>query len=147
MKKLLILFFATSLFVACNNNKKDDRRSDRDRDRERDDYRSRDDEKENDRDRDRDADYNDDNKRKDDSYDKDDSRSTGWSAKDVRDFVSECVPAAAKNGLTNAQATDYCECMQQKIERQYPDINDAARIDMESPEMQQMVQDCAPRGN
>jgi hypothetical protein len=144
MKKLLILFFATSLFVACNNNKKDDRRSDRDREREKDDYRTVDDEKESDRD----ADYKDD-RRKDDSYEKEtekDYSSGGWSSADVRSFVSECVPEAAKNGLTREQATEYCECMQVKIERMYPDINDAAKIDMESPKIQQMVLDCAPKG-
>ena len=145
MRKLLILFLAAGIFVACNNDKKDDRRSSRDRDRESDDYRSKD--REDDR---RNTDYNDDRKDdRDDSYNKDNddrkSSSGGWSSAEVDAFVSECVPAAEKNGLSRAQATEYCECMQVKIEKMYPDVNDAATIDMESPKMQQMVRDCAPR--
>lgn len=145
MRKLLILFLCAGLLFACNNDKKDDRRSTRDRDRESDDYRNRDD-RDDDR---RNTDYNDDRKKdRDDSYNKDnDDRksSSGWAAAEARAFVSECVPAAEKNGLSRSQATEYCECMQTKIERLYPDVNDAARIDMESAEMQQMVRDCAPR--
>lgn len=148
MRKLLILFLSAGLFIACNNDKKDDRRSTRDRDRESDDYRSRDDRDTREDDR-RNTDYNDDrDKEKDDSYNKEsDDRNSGggWSAAEARAFVSECVPAAEKNGLSRSQATEYCECMQTKIERQYPDVNDAASIDMESAQMQQMVRDCAPR--
>lgn len=158
MRKLLILFFATSLFVACNNNK-DDRRSTRDRDRERDDYRSKDDEKGDDR---RNTDYKDDQKNPEDrdsretddnNRSRDDDRksndgittSDGWPSSERVAFVKECVPAAEKKGLTYSQASDYCECMQKKIERAYPDINEAAKIDMSSPRLQQMVEDCAPR--
>jgi hypothetical protein len=151
MRKLLFLLFAITFFTACNSNK-DDRRSGKDRNRERDDYRSREDDRNDDR---RNTDYTDDrdnrdrnnNNREEDRNNRDDSyyNDGGWSSKDVRDFVDNCAPEAEKNGLTRFEALDYCECMQKKIERLYPDINDAARIDMKSERVKQMVRDCAPR--
>lgn len=134
MRKLLILFFATSLFVACNNNKKDDRRSDRDRDRERDDYRSRDD----DRDKDsKDADYRDDRDSRDkdnntdrDSRDSDrdkDYSSGGWTSREESKFVDDCIAEAVKNVGSRSRATDYCECMLGKLKGMYSSYEEADR--------------------
>lgn len=127
MKKLLILFFATSLFVACNNDKKDDRRSSRDRDKEKDDYRSRDDEEKDDS---RNTDYKDDEK---DTRDKDEDRDTrktasGWPQSSKDEFVNSCVREAVKNGNTRSYSERYCECMVDKMESLYPDVEEVAKL-------------------
>lgn len=127
MKKLLILFFATSLFVACNNDKKDDRRSSRDRDKEKDDYRSRDDEEKDDS---RNTDYKDDEK---DTRDKDEDRDTrktasGWPQSSKDEFVNSCVREAVKNGQTRSISERYCECMVEKMEGLYPDVSEVETL-------------------
>jgi hypothetical protein len=71
------------------------------------------------------------------------SKSSGWTRKQELEFVDQCVPAAMKNGLGELDAQSYCDCMQYKIEKLYPDYGDANRlIDMESPSMKRMVKDC-----
>lgn len=144
MRKVLILFLAVSLFASCKDKKtdsRDDRRSERDRD----DYRTRDDDRDNDK---RETDYKDDrdSRDKDEYKDTDDNNSGGgWSSAEVKVFVDNCAPEAEKNGLTFRQATDYCECMQRGLEKMYPNANDVGNIDMESPRIKRMVEDCAPR--
>jgi len=126
MKKLLILFFATSLFAACNNDKKDDRRSTRDRDKERDDYRSRDDEK----DDSRNTDYKDDRDSRDRETDDRDTRKSadGWPQSSKDQFVNSCVSEAVKNGQTRSVSERYCECMVEKMEALYPDVSEVERL-------------------
>lgn len=151
MRKVFVLLLAVSLFASCKDNKQTDRRNDRNN--ERDDYRN--DDRNNDRNDDRNSrnsDYDDNNSNSrnnnnDDSYDNNNSRSSrnGWSSAERNAFVDNCVPEAEKNGLTNRQATQYCECMQKGIEEMYPDPNDAANLDMNSSKVKRMVQDCAPR--
>jgi len=80
------------------------------------------------------------NNNRDDRY----NNEEGWSSQVVRAFVDNCVEEA-ENGLTPSEALDYCECMQKKIERMYPDANDLESLDMESPRVKQMIEDCAPR--
>lgn len=75
--------------------------------------------------------------------------STGgkWSSKDVKDFVDECVGAAQKKGMEYLDAQSYCDCMQYKMERLYPRIQDASRLtqaDLETPEMKKMIKSCLP---
>ncbi|HRG81662.1 MAG TPA: hypothetical protein PLO99_04050 [Chitinophagaceae bacterium] len=127
MKKLLILFFATSLFVACNNDKKDDRRSTRDREKEKDDYRSRDDEEKDDS---RNTDYKDDERS---TRDKDEDRDTrksasGWPQSSKDEFVNSCVREAVKNGQTRSISERYCECMVEKMEALYPDVSEVETL-------------------
>jgi hypothetical protein len=143
MKKLLILLMAFSLFTACNNDKTA-ARNDRDtrNSRDKDDYRSNDRDDKDTRDDDRTDTRNDD--RDDDRKDtRDDDRtsSSGWSSKDVNDFNTSCIESAV-SGMDRSTATRYCECMQVKLEKLYPNPNDAANIDLESNSMKQMVQDC-----
>jgi hypothetical protein len=67
-----------------------------------------------------------------------------WSSKDRSGFLEECV-GAAKDGMSEQKAKGYCECMLFKIEKKYPNPNDAAGITeetMKSPEWKKMVQDC-----
>lgn len=132
MKQLFILLTAFSLFAsACNNDKTASRDSDT-KTKTTDDYR---DNKE------------DDDKSKDDdktSRDDDNTSSKGWSAREINEFTTNCVSSASAgdNGMVRAAAQKYCDCMLDKLQKLYPNANDAAFIDMESESMKQMVQDC-----
>jgi hypothetical protein len=135
MRQLLILMLSLTLVAACNNDKGKNRRDDRRSEREQDDYRSRDEEKDRDT---RDADYSD----RDTDTDMD-SGGSGWSSSEKDVFVSNCVREATKSGsLSETQGTNYCECMQRKLEILYPNAAEVGNIDMESERMKQMVADC-----
>jgi len=149
MKKLLILLMAFSLFTACNNEKsaRNDRDSRSNNSRDKDDYRNDDDrdkdknsdEDEDSRDKDRNKDRDNDDRTTDD---RDDNKSSGgWTSREVNEFVTTCVDAAEK-GMSTTQARNYCECMQVKLERLYPNSNDAARFDPESNSAKRMIQEC-----
>lgn len=135
MRKLIIFFLTASLFIACNNDKKADRRSDRDAERTKDDYNS-DDKDSKDRDS-KDADYKD-----DDSRDKENTSGDNWSRSDVNIFVDNCVSEAVKGGMQRTKATDYCECMQRKLEVLYPNSADVGNLDVESPNIKDMINKC-----
>lgn len=67
-----------------------------------------------------------------------------WSSEERFAFISECIKEA-KLGMSEDSARFYCYCMQEKIEKKYPDPEDAAKItegEMESEEFQKMVMDC-----
>lgn len=139
MRKLFILFLAAGLFMACNNDKKSDRRSDRDE-------RSKDDYDTEDKDSKKDADYKDGESRdKEDmpvKKDDDAGASGNWSQSDVRVFVDNCVSEAVKGGMDRTRATDYCECMQRKLDVLYPNSEDVGNLDVESPEIKDMINKC-----
>lgn len=128
MRKLLILFLTISFIAACNN-KKDDRRSTRDRDRESDDYRSRDEDKDRDS---KDADYKDDrDKDRDRESDRDRDKEVsadGWPKASRDEFISSCVREAVNAGQTRSISERYCECMLEKMEGLYPDVNEVERL-------------------
>lgn len=145
-----MLLFAVSLFVACNNKKEDSR--DRRAKREKDDYRSKDDDSRS-RDDDRDSrktDYKDDrdnNSGDEDKFsvDREDDRTSTvkkWPQYEIKVFIDNCAREAQNKGLTRSQAMQYCECMQEGIEKLYPDVDDAAKIDLNSPRIQKMIEDC-----
>lgn len=141
MRKLLVLVFAISLFTACNNNnpfKKDNNKERDNTGNNRDDYRNGDDNNKNnndDRGNNRNSDYNDDN------------GGGSWSATERKTFTSNCVDEAVKGGFSNSKAEDYCSCMQEKLERKFPNTRDVADLDMNTPEMKRMVKDCLGMGN
>lgn len=134
MRKLLILFIAASLFTACNNDKKDDRRSS-DRDREKDDYRSRDDDKSDDT---RNTDYKDDRNTERTSDD-----GGGWSRSEENKFVDDCVAEAEKN-VGGSRASEYCDCMLNKLKRMYSSYKEAERelANITQDEVTQLAADC-----
>lgn len=74
------------------------------------------------------------------------SSSDGWSRKDQLDFVNSCVKEAVKGGMEELDAQSYCDCMQYKLEKKYPDSGDPEllTLDSESPAMKQMAKDCLP---
>ncbi len=124
MKKLLIIFSAiTFLFAACNNDKtasaKEETKTTNT------------------------ADDNKEDAKQPNTQSEDNSYSRkGWSAKDINDFVTSCVNEASKKGMVRAAAEKYCDCMQVGLEKMYPVANDAAMMDMNSTEVQNMVKDC-----
>ena len=69
----------------------------------------------------------------------------GWSERNLKDFVDECVNEAIKKGADELDAQSYCDCMQYKLEKIYPDYRDVERLTMEdlsTPSMKKMIRDC-----
>ena len=141
MRKLIILFLAAGLFIACNNDKKTDRRADRDAERTKDDYSTDDKDSKDSKDADyKDADKGD--KEEVSDRDKDNTAGGNWSRSDVNIFVDNCVSEAVKGGMQRTKATDYCECMQRKLEVLYPNSADVGNLDVESPNIKDMINKC-----
>ena len=74
----------------------------------------------------------------------------GWPSNERADFISECIKSA-KVGMSVDSARSYCYCMQEKVEKKYPTIEEAGKIteaDMQSPAWQKDIKDClAASGN
>lgn len=126
MKKLLIILMAFSLLTACKDKKEAHARKTETKST--DDYRSGDNK------------TGDENKGKDDKDNTgltDDKNKTdhntnfsggGWPQSERDSFISSCVTQAMKGGSSKALASSYCQCMLEKMEAQYPDINKAAKL-------------------
>jgi hypothetical protein len=131
MKKLLILLVSFTLVAgACNNKAKTsdaEKTTTTDKDT---------------KDEKKDSDNKGDDNNNDDSRNSSNNNNDGWSARDINDFVTSCVNSASDGGMARSAAQRYCDCMQRELEKRYPDPVDAARIDIESPDMQQLVKDC-----
>jgi hypothetical protein len=71
---------------------------------------------------------------------------SGWPQSEVQEFVNACVAKAKKNGMKYTDAQSYCECMQYKLEKTYPNISDnrLQNLNLESPEMKSMIKSCLP---
>ena len=52
----------------------------------------------------------------------------GWPESEKSSFISSCVREAMKNGNSRQVSTSYCQCMLEKLEAMYPDINEAAQL-------------------
>jgi len=70
------------------------------------------------------------------------SGNSNWTSTEKNKFIDACTDEAVKGGFTRSKAEDYCSCMQQKLENKFPDTKDVARLDMETPEMKRLVNDC-----
>ena len=67
-----------------------------------------------------------------------------WPANERKEFLTSCVNSA-KASLGETKATNYCECMMFKIEKLYPDPNDAAKItgeDFKTDYWQKLIKGC-----
>jgi len=108
MKKLLILFMAFGLVAAsCNNDKKannDKGNTNRDKD----DYNNRE---------------NDDNGNK--RRDEDDDNGRGWSSADKRQWMNLCTSNRDIESLGETKATNYCECILDKMEKRFSSLQKA----------------------
>jgi hypothetical protein len=79
----------------------------------------------------------------------DDSQSSslisGWPQVERDAFISNCERTAIGKGSSRSVAENYCDCMLNKMETLYPDINEAAKLteeELRSPEMEKMAKDC-----
>jgi hypothetical protein len=68
----------------------------------------------------------------------------GWPSEDRYAFISECI-TTAKEFLPEHGARYYCYCMQERIEKKYPNVDDVAdKIEtiMEQPGVKKDAQEC-----
>lgn len=69
----------------------------------------------------------------------------GWPDVERDDFVKNCVKNAMAGGRSRSVAQSYCDCMLNKMESLYPDIQDAGKLtdeDLKTPAMKKMIKDC-----
>ena len=79
--------------------------------------------------------------------DQDDYSNGGWSSQEVKNFVGPCVREATRKGMEELDAQSYCDCMQDKIAKIYPDARDADKLtaaDLATPTMKRMIKSCLP---
>lgn len=67
------------------------------------------------------------------------STSGGWSSADRTAFIRECTDAATDD-MGASQASSYCTCMEEKLEKMYPTANDANNMTEE--DMKALAPDC-----
>ena len=68
----------------------------------------------------------------------------GWESSDRQVFITECIGTALKS-MSRDSARSYCYCMQEKLEKKFPDIERANKLsadDLETPEWQNAAKDC-----
>lgn len=71
------------------------------------------------------------------------SKSMGWSQNERDELVNKCVEAATKNpSLDKTKVTNYCTCYQKDLEKNYPNINDLAKLSAD--DMTKSAQACLP---
>jgi hypothetical protein len=126
MRSVLIFLMALTLFTACKNKAKASRET------ESTDTKTKDNSRDNNKD-------NTDNNSSNTDY----NSSGGWTSAQVSEFVDNCVSEAEKE-WSHSAAQSYCTCMQQKLERKYPNANDAAGLTENSPELKEMAEKCLP---
>ena len=68
-----------------------------------------------------------------------------WSGKDRTEFLTDCINAA-KEGLGEEKAKNYCECMLYKVEVKFPDSSvveaELTEEKLNSPEWKKIIQSC-----
>jgi len=67
-----------------------------------------------------------------------------WAKKDREEFVTSCVNSA-KGSLGEVKAKNYCECMSLKVEKLYPDADNAAKLtteDFKTEYWQKLIKGC-----
>ncbi len=125
MKKFLIILLAFSLLTACKDKK--EATTKKTESTSTDDYRSGDnktgDDKKGNNDKDNGGVSDDNNKTDNDTN----FSGGGWPQNEKDSFISSCVREAMKGGRSREVASSYCQCMMEKMEAEYPDINKAAK--------------------
>ena len=64
----------------------------------------------------------------------------GWSSDEKAIFMNSCSETRVSMGDNKEEANVYCDCMMQKIQSKYPDVNKTGNIPNE--EMTAMAQEC-----
>ncbi len=157
MKKLLILLLSLSLLTSCKDKKTTNRDDRNTSTRDKDDYRDGDDGNKDDKTSSSNDDKTTDDRKidrnsgnYDDVVDDDEEGnhipdSKNWTSSEVRQFVTPCVDKAVENGVSRSKAEIYCNCMQQRMERKFPDASDVSNFDKNSSETKGWIQDCQER--
>jgi hypothetical protein len=65
---------------------------------------------------------------------------SGWSSEEKEIFMNSCSETRESMGDNKEDAITYCDCMMQKIQSRYPDVNKTGNIPNE--EMTAMAQEC-----
>jgi len=68
----------------------------------------------------------------------------GWPSAERYSFLNECIKTASA-AMSGDSARFYCYCMQEKVEKKYPDVKDAAKLsqdDMQTPEWKKEINNC-----
>lgn len=68
----------------------------------------------------------------------------GWPSDDRYAFIDECIKTA-KVDLPEHQARYYCYCMQERLEKRFPDVADIEKMAdtlMDMPEVRKMATEC-----
>lgn len=76
----------------------------------------------------------------DDDEDRTTNYSSGWSKTEKNQFMNTCISTASKR-VSQSRAEEYCSCMQEKIERKYPDYNEM-NSKMTSTEVNDLAAGC-----
>jgi ATP-dependent Lon protease len=69
---------------------------------------------------------------------------SSWTKSQREEFLSECINTA-KESKGQEKAKSYCECMLFKIEKKYPNADDASNIteaDLKSESWQKIIKGC-----
>jgi hypothetical protein len=146
MKKLFALLIVVGLLgFACNNNKTSKNLNSNNR--EKDDYgksgnRNNDDVKKNDETSGEKPDEN--------TVEKPDENTgnsllSGWPQAERDAFKTNCEKNAVGGGISVTLAKNYCDCMLNYMESQYPNVLDAGKLtdeDLETPEMKKIIKEC-----
>jgi hypothetical protein len=68
----------------------------------------------------------------------------GWASSERYSFIKECINEA-KGGMSEDSARFYCYCMQERMEKKYPTVDEVAKLteeDMQSPAFQKDIEEC-----
>ncbi|HEX4877726.1 MAG TPA: hypothetical protein VFV31_13710 [Chitinophagaceae bacterium] len=132
MKKLLLFLLAFSLLTACKNDKGGGAK--KTETQATDDYRSGDEKNKDDKtktEENKEPQKNGDDLTTGEKNETDDNTNMGaggWPETEKSSFITSCVREAMKNGNSRSVSTSYCQCMLEKLEAMYPDINEAAKL-------------------
>jgi hypothetical protein len=72
----------------------------------------------------------------------------GWPSAERFGFLSECIKSAMA-GMSEDSARFYCWCMQEKVEKKYPTVEEVAKLtaeEMNSPEWKKEINACLTGG-
>jgi len=133
MKKLILLLATASLFTACDSDSKGKDKYDREKSsaegREKDDYRSSDNKANSDNPKTSDnADNNNLDTRTGTDEPNNSGTVAGWPQIERNGFINSCEKRAIAEGSDRLTAQSYCQCMLDKMEDRYPDINVVAKL-------------------
>ncbi len=78
------------------------------------------------------------------AFSQDSTKRKGWTPADRKEFITSCT-GTAEAGMSKDSASYYCQCMQEKVEKKYPTMEEVSRLSdttFLSPEWQKEVKSC-----